>query len=128
MPALGRPLRRFRISGLLFSFPNVSRTDGPMADLLKSVPSWNRLCMRDIGSPYLSTGSFSAVYAASDAEVLSLNPSDYGSLAGDIILIQVEVPGGPSVVVAVRILTHTQETPLCLQSGSATGDLERMMA
>ena len=67
--------------------------------------------------------SYSEVYASPDADVIPLNPSDCAALAGDSLLHQVAVSADPSVVVAMRILTYTQVHPLCLQSGSAQGDL-----
>ena len=83
------------------------------AELLKNAPAWKRVGMRELESPYLSMRSHSAVYASPDAEIIPLNPSAYASLEGGSLLPQVAVSGGaPSVVVAARILTHTQEPPL----------------
>ena len=43
----------------------------------------------------------------------------------DFLLLQVGVPAGPNVVVAARILTHTRETPLFVQSARTAEDLAR---
>ena len=96
--------------------------------LLKSVPSWRRLGMREIESPYLSNGSFSALYASSDAVVCAINPADDGEIQTACLLLQVEVSGTPSISLAVRILTHTRESPGCLQSTGAIDDLGGMNA
>ena len=98
------------------------------ADPLKAAPSWKRIGMREIEPPYLPMGSYSEVYASPDAEVIPLNPSGCAALAGDSLLLQVAASGDPCVVVAMRIPTHTQEPPLCLQIGSAQEDLQRMLS
>ena len=61
--------------------------DGP--DLLKPVPSWRRVGIREIEPQYLSTGSFAALYASSDAAVRAINPADVGELHADCLLLQV---------------------------------------
>ena len=98
------------------------------AELLKNAPSWNRLGMREIESPYLSSGPHSSLYASSDAEVNPLNPADYASLDSDSLLLQVAVPGESTVVVAVRILAHTQEPGPRLQNVGAHGGVGGMLS
>ena len=97
------------------------------SDILKSSPPWRRLGMREIESPYLSTGSVSALYASPGVVAHALNPADVGELPEDCLVLHVEVAGALSVSVAVRILTQQSDQPGCLQSAGAIDDLGRML-